>query len=209
VRADELRALARDYLTMAADMLQPSPARLIAIGGLSGTGKSTLAMALAPSVGATPGAVVLRSDEIRKALCGIRMSDRLGAEGYTAEVSDRVYGALAASAALIVRSGHGAIVDAVYGRLCDRETIERVAVDAGVPFAGFWLDASETTLIARVQARRHDPSDADARVVRLQHAEPTGPVQWMRVDASLPPDAVRSTVERAVATHMTAHVAET
>ena len=41
-----------------------------AIGGLQGTGKSTLARALAPDLGPAPGALVLRSDEIRKRLLG-------------------------------------------------------------------------------------------------------------------------------------------
>lgn len=197
-RAGELRALARVYLAMAAELLQPPPPRLIAVGGLSGTGKSTLAMALAPSLGAIPGAVVLRSDEIRKQLCGVGMGDRLGPDGYTSEVSNRVYAAMAASAGLVVRGGHSAIVDAVYGRFRDRRAIEQLAVDAGVPFAGFWLEAPEAKLIARVQERRHDPSEADARVVGLQLVQQMGPIQWVRVDASLPAEAVRRNVERSL-----------
>ena len=75
----------------------PHPPRpcLIAIGGFSGTGKSTLALGLAPSVGAVPGAVVIRSDEIRKRLCGVSPLDRLGPEGYSSEMSERVYATVA------------------------------------------------------------------------------------------------------------------
>ena len=51
-------------------MIAPAPVLLIAIGGLSGTGKSALARALAPDIGAAPGAVVLRSDVERKTLSG-------------------------------------------------------------------------------------------------------------------------------------------
>ena len=177
-------------------LLRPPPPRLIAVGGLSGTGKSTLARALAPSIGAVPGAVVLRSDEIRKELCGVRTSDRLGPEGYTSEMSDRVYTAMAARVNLVVRAGHSAIVDAVYGRRTDRDVIAGVAVDAGVPFAGFWLEAPEAALIARVQQRRHDPSDADSHVIRLQREQDIGVIQWTCIDASPGPDAVRHTVER-------------
>src|SRR4051812_46534347 len=54
------------YLDAAEAMLAPPPPRLVAVGGLQGTGKSRLALALAPALGAAPGALVLRSDEIRK-----------------------------------------------------------------------------------------------------------------------------------------------
>ena len=78
-RAGELRALAREYLALAERLLHPAEPCLIAVGGFSGSGKSTLALGLAPSVGAVPGAVVLRSDEIRKRLCGVPLLERLGA----------------------------------------------------------------------------------------------------------------------------------
>ena len=63
----EMAAEARSYLELAAQFLRPRSCRLIAIGGLSGTGKSTLAAALAPCLGAR----VLRSDVIRKRLFGV------------------------------------------------------------------------------------------------------------------------------------------
>ena len=101
----------------------PPPPRLIAIGGLSGSGKSTLAVALAPSVGATPGAVVIRSDEIRKKLCGVQPLERLGPEGYTDEMSRRVYATLMDQAEKVVCGGYTAIVDAVFAESADRDAI--------------------------------------------------------------------------------------
>jgi aminoglycoside phosphotransferase family enzyme/predicted kinase len=194
-RAAELRALAREYVALAVRLLKPLPARLIAIGGFSGSGKSTLALAIAPSIGAVPGALVLRSDEIRKELGGVALTERLGPDGYAPEMSERVYSAIAARANLIIRSGHSVIVDAVYGRENHRNAIERVATDAGVNFAGFWLDAPAETLVDRVQSRRADVSDADARVISEQRARDAGTIRWARVDASLGPDAVRQDVE--------------
>ena len=87
-RCGELQASAREYLAMAEDLLHPPRPCLVAIGGFSGTGKSTLALGLAPSVGAVPGAVVIRSDEIRKQLCGVPPLERLGQEGYSSEMSE-------------------------------------------------------------------------------------------------------------------------
>ena len=183
-RRGELRALANEYLTMAAALLEPPPPRLIAIGGLSGSGKSTLAMDLAPSMGAAPGAVVIRSDEIRKKLCGVRPLDRLGPEGYTEEVSRRVYSTLMEQADTVVRGGYAAIADAVFARSADRDGLHHVAASAGVSFDGLWLEAPETTLVTRVRRREPDVSDADADVVRQQLARPLDSLRWHRLDSS-------------------------
>jgi predicted kinase len=182
-RRDELRETARDYLAMAERLLHPPPPCLVAIGGLSGSGKSTLALGVAPSVGPVPGAVVLRSDETRKHLAGVSPLEHLGAEGYSAEMSSRVYAALEERAALILRGNHSVIVDAVFARPSDRQAIERVAAAASVPFIGFWLDAPESVLMARTAERRNDPSDANPDVVRTQRAQGAGDVTWCRLDA--------------------------
>jgi predicted kinase len=133
---------------------------------------------------------VLRSDELRKRLCGASPLERLGAEGYTSQVSQRVYGALAAQAAAIVHAGFSVIVDAVFARPADRCAIERTARDAGVRFRGIWLDAPEPVLVERLQRRGPDVSDADADVLRLQAAQGAGQITWPRLDASVSSETV-------------------
>lgn len=189
-RKRELEDASRDYLAMARQLLQPPPACLIAVGGFSGTGKSTLARMLAPMIGAVPGAVLIRSDEVRKQLCGVDPLQRLGAEGYTPEISRRVYATVAERAAHVVAAGHAAIVDAVHARPEDRDAVERVAAAVRVPFVGLWLDAPEPILIARSERRGPDASDAGASVIRQQVAQETGPIGWHRLDASPARDAV-------------------
>ena len=191
-RRRELEDMARDYLAMAEHLLHPPHACLVAVGGYSGSGKSTLALSLAPSVGAVPGAVVSRSDETRKRQCGVPLLQRLGPEGYSSRVSERVYSTLAEQAALILRAGHSVVVDAVYARAADRRVIEQVAEAASVPFTGLWLDAPESLLIDRTARRRNDASDADADVVRMQRAQDTGNISWYRLDASTPSASVLS-----------------
>jgi uncharacterized protein len=191
-RRQELCDAARDYLTMARALLQPSPACLVAVGGLSGSGKSTLARALAPQAGAVPGAVVIRSDEIRKRLLGVDPLERLGQSGYTGDVTRRVYDALAERASVVTRQGRSAIVDAVYARAEDRDAIAQAAAAVGVRFVGVWLDAPADVLTARVDERRHDASDATADVVREQQTQGTGTVRWHRIDASRSPAAVEA-----------------
>lgn len=180
----ELHALANDCLAIAEAALESPAARLIAVGGLSGSGKSTLAMDLAPSVGAVPGAVVIRSDEIRKKLCGVDPLDRLGPEGYTDELSRRVYATLMKQAETVVRGGYSAIADAVFAEPGHRDAVQHVAAAAGVPFVGLWLEAPESVLISRVEGRGPDVSDAGAEVVRRQLAYRVDAFGWHRLDTS-------------------------
>jgi len=183
-RKAEMEDLARRYLTMAADLLRPPAPVLIAIGGLSGSGKSSVALALAPSIGAVPGALVVRSDEVRKQLAGVSSLQRLGPEGYSAEMSMRVYDEVADRARRVVHGGHSVIADAVFARAVDRARIEEMASRADVPFLGIWLDAPRNVLVERVSRRERDASDADAAVVSSQFEQDTGPLTWVRIDAS-------------------------
>ena len=189
-RRAALEEAAREYLRLALELLRPPAPRLIAIGGLSGSGKSSVALALAPSLGGAPGAVVLRSDEVRKHLSGVPELARLGAEGYSAEVSRRVYETLIERAALACAGGYTTIVDAVFLRPEDRAAIEEAAQRTSVPFVGLWLDAPRGVLVERVGRRRGDASDADAAVVDLQSMQDVGPRPWRPIDAAADLDAV-------------------
>ena len=182
--------VAREYLELADVLLRPPRPRLVAIGGLSGSGKSTVARALAPGLGPVPGAVVVRSDEIRKRLSGVDRLTPLDSSGYTPEMSRRVYAALVERATQILARGHSAIVDAVFLQPSDRQALEAAAAAAGFAFLGVWLDAPEDVLVARVEARRRGPSDADAAVVRAQLSRGLGPIGWHRLQAEAGPQAV-------------------
>jgi aminoglycoside phosphotransferase family enzyme/predicted kinase len=179
-----------DYLERALAYLDPPPARLVALGGVSGTGKSTLARALAPEFGPAPGAMVLRSDVVRKRLHGAAPGDRLPPAAYRKEASGAVYDALAGRAAVLVRAGHATIVDAVFLDPAERAQIERVALQAGVPFQGLWLSAPEDILVQRVAARRGDVSDATVDVLRQQLATDPGALTWPPLDVSESADVV-------------------
>ncbi len=186
----DLQALAHGYLDLAQRLLSPRPARVVAIGGLSGSGKSTLARALAPHVGPVPGAVLVRSDELRKRLFGVSPLTQLGADGYTPGISQQVYGRAAELTERVALGGHGAVVDAVFAKVDDRDAIARRADAAGVPFTGLWLEASEAVRLERTTHRGPDASDATAEVVRRQRDQLTGAVTWHRLDASQAPSAV-------------------
>jgi hypothetical protein len=196
-RPREIEA-ARAYLDLAAGFLAPAPPRLVAIGGISGTGKSTLARKLAPALGAAPGAVLLRSDVVRKKLCGVRPTERLGPEAYEERVSQQVYDVLASRAAEVLAAGQAAIVDAVFLDPRERARIERVAVDRGAPFQGLWLTAPAEVLAERVEARRGDASDATLAVLRDQLAADPGQIGWRLLDCAGEPERVAAAAAAAL-----------
>jgi uncharacterized protein len=176
---------AREYFALALRLIAPPSPQLIAVGGLSGTGKSVLARALAPEVEPVPGAVVLRSDIERKALFGVPETAHLPEAAYTLDVTGRVYAVLYDKARRVLAAGHSAIVDAVLARDDERAAIEAAANRAG--FTGLFLTADLATRIARVGGRAGDASDADAAVVRAQERYEL-PMSWRQVDASGTPD---------------------
>jgi uncharacterized protein len=177
---------ARDYFALALRLLAPPAQRLIAIGGLSGTGKSMLARALAPNIDPVPGAIILRSDIERKALFDVRETARLPAAAYTLDVTDRVYAILNDKAHRVLAAGHSAVVDAVFARAEERTALEAAA--KGASFTGLFLTADLPARIARVGSRSGDAADADAAVARAQERYELGPMSWGHVDASGTPE---------------------
>jgi aminoglycoside phosphotransferase family enzyme len=190
------RKAAGGYLDAALAYLAPAAPRLIAVGGLSGTGKSTLARALAPGIGPAPGAVHLRSDLERKALYGVGETVRLGPHAYGEAAGAKVYAILCEKIAHVLAAGHAGIVDAVFARPEERAAIERAASSLGVPFLGLWLEAPPEDLIVRVGAREGDASDATPEVVRQQLARGGGALSahWTRLDAG---GSAAATLEKA------------
>ena len=140
----------------------------IAVGGLSGTGKTRLARALAAHIAPMPGAVIVRSDVERKMLFGAGETDKLPAAAYAPDVTARVYGSIADKARRIVAAGHSAIVDAVFATAQERDALAAAARAAKVPVQGLFLTADLATRIARVGGRTKDASDADAAVAEAQ-----------------------------------------
>src|ERR1700730_18496153 len=88
-KADVMQS-ARTYFELANLMIHPPAPKLVAVGGLSGTGKSVLARALAPGVAPLPGAVVLRTDILRKQRFQVAETDNLPASAYQPEITARI-----------------------------------------------------------------------------------------------------------------------
>jgi aminoglycoside phosphotransferase family enzyme/predicted kinase len=176
----------------------PAP-QLIAVGGLSGTGKTTLARKLAPLIGPAPGALHLRSDMERKALAGAEPLERLAPSAYTQASSDAVYDCMFERAHHALDAGHCVVLDAVFAREDERAQAEHVARAVHAGFTGLWLEGTQAMLAARVSARTNDASDATADVVAHQFGYDIGHISWQRLNAGGGVDELRARAMAALA----------
>src|SRR5262245_17594637 len=191
---------ARTYFDWALGFIAPPAPILVAVGGLSGTGKSALARALAPAIDPAPGAVVIRSDVERKALFGRAETEPLPSAAYAPSTTLRIYCTIGDKARRAIAAGHSAIVDAVFATPSEREGIQRSAASLGVPFHGLFLVADLDTRISRIGHRRGDASDADAAIARTQESYQLGTLAWTRIDASGTPEETLTRAKAALQT---------
>ena len=195
-KRDALVARARHYFDTANTLLEQAPPRIIAIGGYSGTGKSTLANQIAPLIGVPPGAVVLSSDLIRKRLFSVEPETRLAPDLYRPEVSDRVYRELLACAARVAGGQASVVVDATFMHAEGRDDIEKLAGSLGIDFQGYWLVGNTENLAKRVGERPQGASDATVDVLRQQLDQGPGDVGWRQMDTTDPSIDVRDVICR-------------
>lgn len=194
----------RAYFDFALRAIAPPGSAFVAVGGLSGTGKSRLARMLAPALEPMPGAVVLRSDVERKALFGLSETEKLPPSAYTDAVNASVYAGLADKARRIVGAGHSVIADAVFAKPRERAAIAEAAKSTRVPLQGLFLTADTATRLSRVGVRVRDASDADVTVAQAQESYDLGRLDWAMIDASGIPEVTLGRAQAALAAAMSA-----
>jgi aminoglycoside phosphotransferase family enzyme/predicted kinase len=171
----EARMQSRDelmhYLRLAVTLTERGGASLLITSGMSGSGKTTVARALAESL----GAIHLRSDVERKRLHGLAATARtgagIGAGLYGPAASAATYGRLAELARVLLPSRFPVIVDAAFLRRPERDALRDVARDVGAQFLIVACDAPPAALRNRVLARAvagQDASDATLAVLERQ-----------------------------------------
>src|SRR5215207_6587241 len=168
---DDLALEVAEYLNLAtADAVTVRPA-LIAMTGLSGTGKSTVAAALARALGAP----IFSSDNVRKELAG-RAGPAPAAweQGlYGPDQTEATYGRLEELAREALVTGRATILDATFLDERRRERLAAVAEGAGVPLVLVETVCTEGVALGRIVARARrgvSPSDATAEVYGRQRA---------------------------------------
>jgi predicted kinase len=179
---------AKRYFDLAGRLIAPKSPLLVAIGGLSGTGKSVLARGLAGLVEPPPGAVIIRSDVVRKQLFGASETTVLPESAYRPDITGRVYGELAGTAQRLLAQGCSVVLDAAYLLEAERTEIAGLAATHGVRFVGLFLTADLATRLARIEQRRGDASDATPNVALKQETFAIGAVNWHMIDASGTPE---------------------
>ena len=152
------------HLALAHRALEPRPlGTVVLVGGVVGSGKSTVADALAEELG---GAVV-STDRVRKRQLGLAPAERptpgLAARVYTVEEQQKVYEALHERARPVVGSGRTAVLDGTFSRREERHRARRVARDLGARI--FFVETRCSARVALARLRRRagdgaDPSDA-------------------------------------------------
>jgi uncharacterized protein len=136
---------------------------VIVVCGVPASGKSLLAQAL----GGLSGLPHLSSDLTRKRLRGLRSTQRASSETYSTDWNARTYAELGRKAAQAITTRRGAIVDATFRHLADRQAFASALGDSA-PLMFVECQAPRSVLAQRAARREHDPqrvSDADVAVV--------------------------------------------
>lgn len=149
-----------DHLQIAVSHLHAARVRLVLVGGLPGTGKSTLATALSDHL----GWAVLRSDELRKDLLHLGHTVPAGPDGYSREVTAGTYAELLDRARALLRRGVSVVLDASWHDARHRTVAAGVAAEAGAELHQLECRVPADVARRRLAARRGDASDADVTV---------------------------------------------
>ncbi len=178
------------------DLVRPGRPALILTHGLSASGKSTVARALAADM----PMVRLPADLIRKRMAGLDPFDEAARppDGlYAREFTDQVYGELKRLAGFVMDAGWNVIVDATFLTAERRRPLLELATERDLPVLCLHCRAPAAELRRRIVARCRagtDPSDADLAVLEDQMARIEGPSAgeqdvWLDLDTTRLPAA--------------------
>jgi predicted kinase len=192
---DAARAKAKRYLDLAVRFLAPLDApRLIAIGGYSGTGKSTIAALLAPQLQTPYGAILIQSDVIRKRLAGAAPETRLDEDAYAPAITEAVYRRMFKDARRAYRAGRTVILDATFLDETLRRSAHSMADRLGATLEGVWLTADEAVLRQRVSNRAGGASDATIAILERQLQTGAPPSNWFTMAAERAPETLATEI---------------
>lgn len=171
-------ASAERHLSLAeASLAEPARADVVAVAGVVGTGKSSVAEALADAV----GGVVISSDRVRKRQADLPATARGHGELYTDARTEATYSGMLERAADVTDSGRIAILDATHASRALREPVRRWAAERGVRALLVEVTCSAPVTLSRLAARAkagRDPSDAGPELHARSAAGFEPPAEW-------------------------------
>jgi predicted kinase len=183
---------------LALEHLRQGEVRLVLVGGAPGSGKTTIASAIAAEL----GAMVLSSDELRKDLAQLGHEEHARAPVdrglYTPELRAQVYDELLVDARRLLARGESVVVDASWSGGEQRRLAESLARKRGVEIVAIECVVDATIARQRVAERLAAPgvgSDATPEIADHMRATWLPWPEATRVDTSGP---IEQTLERAV-----------
>ena len=200
----ETAAKARDRFALAVRYTERRDRpRLLITTGVIGSGKSTVAR----QVAARLGAIVVRTDAVRKRLAGLALGERrqsgFGEGLYRPEMAERTYAEAMSVATNILKSGWSVVVDGAFSSAAQRRLAREAAMATGVAFAVLWCDAPDAVLAERLRRRAQDPaevSDAGVSLLpqhRAHYEPPDREANVIRIDTTAAADrAAAEALER-------------
>jgi uncharacterized protein len=187
---------AHRYAVLARSHLESGAVRLALVGGLPGTGKTTVAGALADRV----GAVLLSSDRLRKELAGVDPDDDASApyaEGlYSPARTDEVYGELLHRAEALLARGESVILDASWIHRSHRAEAEDLARRTHSDLVPVHCTAPQEVARHRLATRGRTVSDATAAIASALAADAD---PWPEARIVLTTGSAAHSVDRAAA----------
>jgi aminoglycoside phosphotransferase family enzyme/predicted kinase len=191
---EEARPLARRLLQLAADHLESGRVRLVVVGGAPGTGKSTVAAGL----GVASGAVVLRSDEVRKELAGVRWDDRRAAL-YDEARTAATYETMLARARDALRLGESVVLDATWTSARARDGARRLAQETASDLLELRCDLPPDVAADRIRRRQAQGDDVSDATPAVAAALAAGADPWPEAEVVHTSGSPDHTVAKVVA----------
>jgi len=155
---------AAGHADLTAAHLRAGEVALILVGGLPGTGKTTLAGGLADRL----GAVALSTDRLRKELAGLA-PDTPAPAAYRAGIygpawTERTYTELLARAGKLLHRGETVVLDASWNRAAHRDAAADVAARTHSTLIALRCTAPPEVAATRLRRRAPGMSDADQHI---------------------------------------------
>ena len=163
---EDSKKIAADYYRLAWEYTKSKPGKLILMSGLSGSGKTTVAKKLAKNI----GAILIRSDAVRKHIAGIALDEKGGDDLYSAEMNQKTYNRLLKLGIILAAIGFPVILDAKYDRTSLRQRAIDKAKSNGIPLQILHCSAPISVLKERLSQRTRDISDATPDLLDKQIA---------------------------------------
>ena len=171
------------YAELALLFMRETPAqRVVAIGGLSGAGKTTLGRAVAQKI----SAIHIRADAVRKHLYGMPVFEKAPPEAYRRKHNKKTYDGLEDRARMVLDAGLSVVVDGVFAKEADRDGFSAFAHKRGLPYTAVWCmvppSVAQKRIAQRLAQAGKPQEEYDDEHEKQLFLNP-GRISWHRLDA--------------------------